>query len=224
MNKESTKQKFSQRWWTLLLVGMIIYLASFCAEGAFRFTDTFHGVTTQFFSAVLLLPFVVVPQSLLILFFWITRSIPIIQRWRTMIVLSPSLIIAGLMLFGLIAEPPTATGRFEKMIVSPIPDSVSNLKSFHGGGGLDADLYVVYFDVDPADFNAILRSHSFTLSKHNEDHWFREAFANIFPSSFDLESKDGRELYVARDRTKWTYAYLVTDKYHKRVYFFAGRV
>ncbi|MFC1499356.1 hypothetical protein ACFLS1_12920 [Verrucomicrobiota bacterium] len=120
------------------------------------------------------------------------------------------------------------------MIIKPMPESVSNLKAFRSGGGIADYTYLVYFDIAPKDFNEVLKSRPFELSKRqlNNISMFRSSLGtNTFTPVFTRYVGDDWpsphewgevEIYEYHTENHHWSHYIITDKEHKRVYYDAG--
>jgi len=176
----------------------------------------------------------IVPWSLIILGLYRWRKW---KRFRTAWLLGPAVLACALPIVGLAIAPPTAKGTFERIIVRPMPESISNLKAFRSGGGIADYTYVLYFEIAPQDFDKILKSRPFELSHRQLKAvpMFRTSLGtNSVRSTFEYllgddaatwpSPHDWGEVEVYEYNTEdyyWGYR-IVTDKEHRRVYFDAA--
>ncbi len=221
----------------VLLISFAVFNLGQIVDQTFRWTNHAHGFMNGVFHVMIYgiaWCIYLIPWSLVILGLYRWRKW---KRFRTAWLLGPALLACALPLAGLVVDPPTAKGTFEKMIVRPMPESVSNLKAFRSGGGIADYTYLLYFEIDPKDFDKVLKSRPFELSdgRLNDVSMFRTSVGtNSVRAAFDYflgddastwpSPHDWGEVEVYEYNTEnhhWWY-HVVTDKEHRRVYFDAG--
>ncbi|MBN1552411.1 hypothetical protein JW979_13135 [bacterium] len=155
----------------------------------------------------------VVPWSFIV--FMVFRWRRINQR-RTAWLLAPSI----LMLLTILAKDTySVRGMFEKVIMEPIPESVSDLKAFGVGGGFGNPQYLLYFRIDPNEFNTVLNSRPFKISSTSFDD-----IAPFYPSNWisygwpNLKQWVDAEIYEVTIWNRSRYR-IITSKDHQQVFF-----
>lgn len=174
----------------------------------------------------------VLPWSLVVLWLYRWRGW---RRFRTAWVLAPSVIWLLFPVGSLLIDPPTPKRMFELLVVSPMPESVSNLRMFRSGGVPAPLRCLFYFEIAPEDFPTILESKPFTLATQKlgdpPPFWpstddKSEMVSTIRALVGDASSwpmPDGWEgievyRYLTEGETEYT---VVADQEHRRIYFYA---
>ena len=237
MKKEETGRVKPLHFVLALIVSFLLFNLGFIVDQTFRWSNPVEG----FINGVLHMAFMglawcffLLPWSLIIFALYRWRKW---QRHRTAWLLAPAIAAFVLPIIGLVIERPTPRRTFAQMIVSPVPESVRNLKVFRSGGGVADYTYIIYFEIDPADFKTVIASRPFELSGRELNNvpifrtsWgtntVRSEFRNSvgsagWPSPYEWGEV---EVYTYHTKDRGWFYHIITDKEHRKVYFDAGSI
>ncbi|MDF3130084.1 hypothetical protein P0Y35_12825 [Kiritimatiellaeota bacterium B1221] len=220
----------------MLLISFVLFNSAPIVDQTLRWSNHFNGFVNGvfhifFYGWAWVLYFL--PWSLVIYGVYRWRKW---KRYRAVWTLVPTVLIWGVVFVGFVTDPPTAKGIFERKILNPMPASVKNLRAFRAGGGVADYTYLISFDVDPEEFEAVLKSRPFERSsrKLRDLTLFRKSYGeDPQPAIYEFlvgEKEDWPSPYewgevevyeFETENHHWWYT-LITDKAHRRVFFEAG--
>jgi hypothetical protein len=139
-----------------VFLSLCIFSLSLVVDQTFRWTNHLHGAVNGLFETIYLgiaWCFYLVPWCLVVFLLYRWKKW---RRFRAHWLIAPSVLIFFLVVFGLVADPPTPGNRFRRMTKAELPALASDLHySFSGGGLADyGDQY--YFKCLPEDVDRLI--------------------------------------------------------------------
>jgi hypothetical protein len=221
MNTQDTTQPKQLHFALVLLISFALFNLGYIVDQTIRWSNhvegymngVIHIIFLGFAWCIYLIPWSVIVFALYRCNKW--------RRFRTLWLLAPAVLAFLLLLIFLAVDPPTAKRTFKKMVMSPVPDSVTNLKAFRSGGGIADYTYLIYFEIDPEEFDKILKSKPYGQSDYKKNISYIEYCVKSIPPGWpSSEGWTDTESYIY-STNGWTF-YFITDKEHRRVYFSAN--
>ena len=204
----------------ILLLGASfgMFTGSFVLDQAFRWTDPLHGIANGVFhmsiiGVVWLLEGLLPGLLIYGLYRW--RGW---QRFRSLVIVSPSLVLCASVITGLIFSPTTPASRLKRFTGIDLPASAHDIRTdFTGGGICDyGDTY--YFRCDPKETDALVEA----LRLHFVEPRSSEAFGRISPEWPDLSEWSDRSAYAGETADGVWFYYFVTDAAREQVWLHIG--
>ena len=208
----------------LILVSWLIIWASNCISKMATWSDPWEGLTNGVLFG-LMLGLLFVPLLVVILgpIYLIVRKTRLSARTQSLIVLAPAILLAALQVGSLVVSPPTAGGRFQWMMGTPLPEEARDFKAHYSGGGLTdfSDMY--YFSAGPAAVERLLKTRKYVrienahLSEESPLPMSGERPRPGWPSPVHWSNYE-----VYKYATEKWYYYIITDGSHTKVFIVAG--
>lgn len=136
-------------------------------------------------------------------------------------------VILALILFGLLSievfQAKSPEGRFESLIMNPVPSSVTNLKQKGNLYAMGSSSLHLSFDISPTDLEAVLTSRRFSKFVKNDPDNVTGRAPKLYKASLNDAKRiiaDVSEMYVyEHTNSRYRYEILIVNKEHNKVYF-----
>jgi len=213
----------------LILLSGLVFIPSMSLTEFKHYTDQARGWSAVGFQAVLyavLFGIFIVPITALILF--LIRRKQLSPRWRTLIVISPVLILSLLQFGGSVARPLKSQERFAKMMDCELPPQATVFKAWHSGGGLIDFLDMYHFKTTPEGIDQLLASRPYKpdASVVMTDPEFRIhhelPVIGVSPPEGWPKPRDWPGLEIYRYEKKTWFYYILTDGEKSQAFVIAG--
>jgi hypothetical protein len=196
-----------------------LFTGSFVIDQAVRWTDTLDGIRNGLVQTIVTglfwMVFGLLPGLLIYsLFQW--RGW---QRFRTIAILSPAIVIAVLVMVNLITSPPTPAHRLKSFTGAELPASAREIRTYFSGGGLRDYTDIYSFRCTAAETDALIRA-LYVSPVETEVEFSALHLPPSFPSWPDRSTWSGGTYYHGESHLhggRWSYT-LQTDAAREQIY------
>jgi hypothetical protein len=221
MNLEISQRKKSLNFFLILLISFAIFNLGYIIDQTFRWTDAYEGFVNGIFHITVFgigWFLYVLPWGLFVFIIYRWRKW---KRYRSLLVLAPSIALLIYFVGSLVFWPETPNERFKRFTGVSLPASVSNLHWHFSGGGIADYDDTYYFTCKSEETDRLIKN-----MKLEKDPYFEKeggySPVNVLPNCPDYSTWDGLSQYRGgKDNGEWFY-YLLTDSSKTKVYVVVG--